>query len=161
MKSSILIASVVLLNGSFVAFADDRSQSHTKTTNATGTTVTTDRSDEVTIDSDGARRVAEEKTVVDPKGILNKTTAESRTEKEVMNNGDYDTTTTRKRADGTHEEVTRSKATSDHWLDKGKTTTTTTTTVVDPKGLNNKQVIEETEKVVTDGKGSVERLVKK
>jgi hypothetical protein len=32
---------------------------------------------------------------------------------------------------------------------------------VDPKGLNNKQVIEETEKVVTDGKGSVERLVKK
>jgi len=105
--------------------------------------------------------VKTQKTVVDPKGMLNEKSAIVHTKREKKANGDFTNTNTIKKGDGTEVKESIDKSTEGHWTDKGKTTTTTHSKSVDPIGLGNKKTEEVEKKVITNSKGIEEINVTK
>lgn len=163
MKSLTAFLSLFLIVPLSIAHAEESSTKHTEKTTADGTLVKTDTSHETAVSSDGSRNsVQDTKTVVDPKGLMNKDSVEKHSEQETSPNGDYSNSDTVRHADGSLEEVKSKQTTSNHWTDKGKDTTTTYSHTVDPKGLGNKASVEVTEKEnVSPGKAGVASITTK
>ncbi len=162
MKTFNFLLALLLLSpiGNAIAEHDTKTLNHK--VEADGTTVTTEKSHNESFDSDGSRSVEEkERTAVDPKGMLNKKTAETVTEREVGPNGDYTESVTTKHADGTKDKYVAERETSKHILDNGKTTTTTVSRSVDPAGLGNKSESLVKEEIVTNPDGSKKKTFTK
>lgn len=85
---------------------------------------------------------------------MNADTTKFHSEQEKNPNGDYSNTTTIKNANGTQEELSNTKSTSNHWRDKGTTSTITRSHTIDLNGLGNKQNVELKEKTETSPDGS-------
>lgn len=155
MKNVHLIAALALLSAQ-PALADSKSESHTKRTDSTGATVTTDSEHESSKTLLGARETTSETEVVrDPKGLGNKTTATTYTKERIERDGDRSRETTSTDASGTLRETSKSVETSGHLLGGGSTTTIERRAEVDPKGLGNKQVGTATEEIERRADGSV------
>jgi len=136
------------------AMAED-SQSKTTSTDSAGTSITTERSQSTETGLGGAvKSKSEVTTVVDPKGLNNKISAETTHSRVNRKDGDFEDTVTINRGDGTAEEQKVVKGTSEHWLDDGKTQTTTRTKVIDPPNLGNKQVTKSTESIELNADGT-------
>jgi hypothetical protein len=162
MKSLNLLLPAILLVPLSFALADDNANSHTSTTDANGTTVTTDSSHKDSVGLTGTKKsVTDKSTVVDPKGLMNKKTAKLHSETKVKPNGDYAESNTLKDENGTEEVETAQKKTSKHWTDNGQTTTVTKTHSVDPEGLGNKEKKVITKKVDTNPDGTKKVTVTK
>ena len=162
MKSLTLLLPLLLSTVPALSLADAGSSTKSIETDSAGTTTTTNTSNRNTDEGSGGQKIVEEETtVVDPKGMLNKTSATSHSERDSSANGDYSDTKTTKHADGTKDVNTKSRETTNHWLNKGKTTTTTVGRSVDPKGLGNKEKSEIEEKVETNSDGSEKTTVTK
>ncbi|MBX7138918.1 MAG: hypothetical protein K1X83_13160 [Oligoflexia bacterium] len=150
----VTLAVLVALPGG-VALAEDKADVHSSVTNPDGTTVTVDKSHTTSEGWLGGKKYeADEKTVVDPKGLVNKQVASRHYERKAGSDGDVKEKAEYQHPDGTSEELSASKTTSEHLLDSGKTVTKTHARVVDPKGLGNKQEVEVTEKTEINPDGS-------
>jgi hypothetical protein len=160
MKSLNALLFTILAIPAAIVNADDSGKTQVSTTDRNGTTVTTETSHKDSVGYKGeTKQTSEARTVVDPKGMMNKELVSKTSEKVVKPNGDYSRTDTIKHADGTFEKASSEKNTNEHLLDTGKTTTRTETHTVDPKGLGNKQSMEHEEKVVTEPDGSSKKTV--
>lgn len=143
-------------------FADNNAESSTKVVDGAGTAVTTGTSRSDTVLGSGVRKTSEEvKTTVDPRGMMNKTTAKTQVERTVEPDGDYSESKTIKHADGTEEKISEERSTAKHLLNSGKTTTTTQTRSTDPAGLGNKVTVEVEESIERNPDGTVKKTVSK
>ncbi len=160
MKALNRIILIALLSSAAVCVAED---SHLKasSTDSSGTTVTTEKTAKDSTGLLGNRKLeTEERTVVDPKGLMNKTT----TSRQIQEKTSPDSRAQLKRSvdtAGTLREESTEKSVSKHWTDSGDTTTTTSRTTVDPKGLGNKQTAETKETVDRSPDGAKKRTVTK
>jgi|GEM_PF-4751487 len=160
MRNKLLILSSMLIVPASMAFAADSGSSSNTTTDSMGTTTKTSTSHNASVGAGGAVKSTETaNTVVDPKGMLNTTSVNSRSERRRNPNGDYSDSKTVNHADGSTESVAVSKNTAKHWTNDGKTTTTATTRTLDPVGLGNKQTSEVTETIERNPDGSGSRKV--
>jgi hypothetical protein len=146
------------------ALAEDISNDHFSKKTANGVTVTQAESSDVSLSKSGEQTSnLVEKKVVDPQGLMNKTSSEKHTTLTTKPDGDFSKTETTNHLDGTEEIVTAEQKTSQNWTDKGKTTTTTTTNkkVIDPRGLGNKSSVEVTQQVETNPQGAEKTTITK
>ncbi len=138
------------------AYADNKVEAKSESTDAAGTTVKIQESSEHKVDSDGNVKVESHyNKSTDPKGLANKTKEKSHSEVERKANGEYKETTESVDAHGTAHKYNAEKKIDNH-LDGGKTTTVESSDVVDPKGLMNKKSAEIKEEVRRNAEGAVE-----
>lgn len=143
------------------AFAENKAESHTETTDSAGTKIKTEKSHEASTGWTGTQKAEmEEETTRDPKGMFNKTTESSKTEVKAKTGGDRVETTESKDAAGTKQKVTKETDVDNNW-GGGTTTTTTTKKVTDPKGLMNKKTVEMEETVKRNADGTAATTVTK
>jgi len=160
MRNKLLILSSLLIVPASMAFAADSATTNTTDTDAMGTTTKTSTTRSTSTGASGIVNSNEtESTVVDPKGMLNTTSVDSRSARMRKPDGDYSDSKTVKHADGSSESVAVSKNSAKHWTNDGKTTTTSTTRTLDPVGLGNKQTSEVTETVERNPDGSGSRKI--
>lgn len=162
MKTLSLLTAGLLLLPVGAAIADTGTASKTETTDAQGTTVTTEQSNVVKKGWTGAtKEEAKVTTEVDPKGLGNSVKTEVERERVVKDAGNFKDSLKVEHANGTVEEETVKKKTAGHLLNDGTTTTTTRSKMVDPKGLGNKRTSEVKEKTETNPDGSFKKSVTK
>jgi hypothetical protein len=163
MKSIHVLLSLSLLAPFSMASAETTAKTHTEKTETDGTKVTTEYENKTSQGIlGGSQKNTEESTVVvDPKGMMNKTTVERKTVRKVEDDGDYRNVDSKTNEAGTYEEVKSKKTTAKHWTDDGKKTTTSYKHTVDPKGLGNKQTVEVVEKNDVSPGEKTERTVTK
>ena len=100
----------IFLVASSIALADDTGSTRTIKTDPAGTTVTTDISHTDSVTKSGVVKSTEdEKTVVDPKGLMNKTSAKSHSERTESPKGDFAASNTTTHGNGTAENIERQK----------------------------------------------------
>ena len=143
--------------------ADSKAETYSKTTNAAGTSVSTETSHADTVAADGVRKSSDTvKTVVNPKGVLNEESVKTREDREAEPNGDFSNDRTVVHADGTVEKTTTSRHSDKHWTNKGETKTTKQTHSIDPVGLGNKSKVELKEEVESNpGTAGTKTVTKK
>ncbi len=140
-----------------------KTKSSAYTTDASGTARKMEVEERASTDSDGDKKVVSNtETSTDPKGLMNKTTAERRTELNSDARGSYDRETSAKSVDAQGTKRTfHNETEKDVDSDGSSKTTVTSKRVEDPKGLMNKQTAEEKKTIKTDAAGQTSMKVEK
>lgn len=155
MKTLKLALPIVLLTAGS-AYADPSTEMHSEHVDAAGTAVKTDTESSASINLLGTKKTEKEsKTVIDPKGLGNKTVVTSEEKTSMNRKGDTTRQVQSVDSQGTGRETEVTQKTSGNWLNDGSTTKVTATAKVDPKGLGNKHEVKAEEKIERDAAGNV------
>ena len=160
MKNMIaLLAATTALSLTSAAYAADETVK-SKTTTNDGTVISSEKSTDVDVDSNGlVDKTVKSETTTDAKGLMNKKVDNSKTEFKEKKNGGYEQTTTAKHTDAEGTNVILKTTTDVDVDDSGNVTTAAKTEkTVDPKGLMNSKTASTKTKTV-NGK-TVEAKIK-
>ena len=160
MKSFKILLAILLITPVSIVLAEDHSDTQSKTIDVNGTSIKSETSHSDTVGITGVKKSTDDqKTTVDPKGLMNKKTIKKHSEHKLSPNGDYSDSVSVKEVNGTVENSSSQKKTSKNWTNKGETVTTTHSESVDPKGLGNKQSKKDIEKDDINPNGTEKKTV--